>query len=51
MRAFFHPLSRRHGLARSGLLALATAVLAGLLWAHGPIAQWADYHAFADRRD
>ena len=21
-----------------------------LLWAHGPIAQWADYHAFADER-
>jgi hypothetical protein len=25
-------------------------VLAGLLWAHGPIGQWADYHVFADRR-
>ena len=31
-------------------LALATVVLAGLLWAHGPIGQWADYHAFADDR-
>ena len=50
MRAFIHPLGGSRGLSRSGLLALATAVLAGLLWAHGPIGQWADYHVFADRR-
>jgi hypothetical protein len=30
---------------------LAAAVLLALaLWQHGPIAQWPDYHAFADRR-
>ena len=50
MRAFIHSLGGPRGLPRSGLLALATAVLAGLLWAHGPIGQWADYHVFADRR-
>jgi predicted membrane channel-forming protein YqfA (hemolysin III family) len=31
------------------LVALAT-LLALLLWWHGPVAQWASYHAFADRR-
>ena len=50
MRAFIHPLGRPRRLSRSGWLAVATAVLAGLLWAHGPIGQWADYHVFADRR-
>ena len=50
MRAFIHPLDGLRSLSRSGLLALATAVLAGLLWAHGPIGQWSDYHVFADRR-
>ena len=50
MRAFIPPLAGSRAFSRSGLLALAAAVLAGLLWAHGPIGQWADYHAFADRR-
>jgi hypothetical protein len=31
------------------LAALAALLAFGLLW-HGPIAQWPDYHAFADRR-
>lgn len=31
------------------LVAIAAALLACLAW-HGPIAQWADYHAFADTR-
>ncbi len=31
------------------LVALAT-LLAFVLWRHGPVAQWASYHAFADRR-
>ena len=35
---------------RAAWLAIATVALAALLWAHGPIAQWADYHAFADDR-
>ena len=35
---------------RSAWLALAAFALATLLWMHGPIAQWADYHAFADDR-
>ena len=30
-----------------GLVALLPAI--ALLW-HGPIVQWPDYHAFADRR-
>ena len=50
MRAFIHSLGGPRALPRSGLLALATALLAVLLWAHGPIGQWADYHVFADRR-
>ena len=39
----------RHG-PRSFWLALTAGALAALLWAHGPIAQWADYHQFADGR-
>ena len=36
--------------ARAGWL-LAITLVAGLaLWRHGPIAQWADYHQFADAR-
>ena len=50
MRAFIRSLGGPRRLPRSGLLALATTVLAGLLWAHGPIGQWTDYHVFADRR-
>ena len=50
MPSFIHPLGGPRALSRSGLLALATTLLAGLLWAHGPIGQWADYHVFADRR-
>jgi hypothetical protein len=37
-------------LPRPFWLGLATVVAAALLWAHGPIAQWPDYHAFADAR-
>jgi len=50
MRAF---LPLRGGLRRwprSFWLALAVFVVAAVLWAHGPIAQWVDYHAFADAR-
>ena len=50
MRAFL-PLpdgSRRW--PRAFWLALTTLVAAVVLWVHGPIAQWPDYHAFADRR-
>ena len=35
---------------RAFWLALAAFLLAAVLWRHGPIAQWADYHAFADQR-
>ena len=31
-------------------LGALAAMLAAALWLHGPIAQWDDYHAFADRR-
>ena len=39
-------------LGRAGLAAFAAmaAVVAAALWWHGPIAQWPDYHAFADAR-
>ena len=50
MRAFTPPLGWPRRLPRASWLALATVALAGLLWAHGPIGQWADYHAFADDR-
>ena len=36
--------------SRALWLALAAAALGIALWLHGPIAQWADYHAFADQR-
>jgi hypothetical protein len=35
---------------RTFWLALTAFVVAAVLWQHGPIAQWADYHAFADQR-
>ena len=35
---------------RSRGLAVVPAALLLALWAHGPIAQWPDYHAFADTR-
>lgn len=41
--------SRAASLGARLLLALAV-LLAAALWLHGPIAQWSDYHAFADRR-
>ncbi|MEO5882153.1 MAG: hypothetical protein ABIQ06_07020 [Caldimonas sp.] len=49
MRAFI-PSSSSRRLPRPAWLALATIALATLLWAHGPVRQWADYHAFADDR-
>jgi len=36
--------------SRALWLGLAALGLGAALWAHGPIAQWADYHAFADQR-
>jgi len=42
-----HVLPARH--AERALLAAAAALVLALWW-HGPIVQWADYHAFADRR-
>lgn len=36
--------------ARAPWLWLIGAVAAAAMWFHGPIAQWADYHAFADQR-
>jgi hypothetical protein len=50
MRAFVPSFGRPRRLPRASGLALATVALAGLLWLHGPIAQSADYHAFADDR-
>ena len=50
MRAFIPSLGGPRLLSRSGLLALAAVALAGLLWARGPIGQWAHYHLFADQR-
>ena len=50
MRAFIPSLGEPLRPSRSAFLAIAAAVLADLLWAHGPIGQWADYHVFADRR-
>jgi len=50
MRALVPLFGRPRRLPRATWLALATVALAGLLWAHGPIRQWADYHAFADDR-
>jgi hypothetical protein len=50
MPALIPPLRAARRLSRRAWLALAAAVLAGLLWAQGPIVQWADYHLFADRR-
>jgi hypothetical protein len=50
MRTFTPPLGWPRRLPRASVLALAILALAGLLWAHGPIGQWADYHAFADGR-
>ena len=50
MRAITPLSGRPRRLPRASWLALATVALAGLLWAHGPIAQWADYHAFGDDR-
>ena len=47
-----YPLLRypkRESSAALWLGALA-ALLGAALWLHGPIAQWDDYHAFADRR-
>lgn len=43
-------LPRSRAAARAFWLALAAAALGLALWVHGPIAQWADYHAFADQR-
>ena len=50
MRAFIPRSARPRRLPRATWLALAAFVLAAMLLAHGPIAQWADYHAFADDR-
>lgn len=50
MRAFTRPLGSPRRLPRAAWLALATVAFAGLLWAHGPVGQWAAYHAFADAR-
>lgn len=50
MPAFIPSLGGARPHLRSGLLALAAAALAALLWARGPIGQWAHYHRFADAR-
>ena len=50
MAAASPTLPRSRAAARAFWLALAAVVLGVALWAHGPIAQWADYHAFADQR-
>jgi hypothetical protein len=41
---------RLSGRSADRLLYGAAALLALALWQHGPVAQWVDYHAFADRR-
>ena len=51
MRAFIHSLRRAARRCRAAACSpWRPPSLAGLLWAHGPIGQWADYHVFADRR-
>src|SRR5687768_11632393 len=40
--------SARTSWPRSAWLLVVTLVAAGALWRHGPIAQWAHYHDFAD---
>ena len=50
MSAASPSLRRSRVAARAFWLALAAAALAAALWAHGPIAQWANYHDFADQR-
>jgi len=45
------PAAGRHlGLPARVLLIALAALLVAALWLHGPIAQWPDYHAFADTR-
>ena len=50
MSAASPSFARSRAAARAFWLALAAAALGVALWAHGPIAQWADYHSFADQR-
>ncbi|HEX7441081.1 MAG TPA: hypothetical protein VF319_13395 [Caldimonas sp.] len=45
-----HPVPQLSAPSRAFWLWAIAAVLGAGLWLHGPIAQWADYHAFADRR-
>ncbi len=50
MRFFGSPLVAARRTPPATWLALAAFVLGTLLWVHGPIAQWPDYHRFADAR-
>lgn len=45
-----HPVLQAQAPSRALWLWAIAAVLGAAMWLHGPIAQWADYHAFADRR-
>ena len=50
MRVFAPLFTSMRTSPRTAWLAVAAFVLAVLLWLQGPIAQWANYHAFADGR-